>query len=102
MDVIRHNNITPDSNVGFGSSLSKLDKGRVGSIGCEDLPTAMRAKSDEVNGWIVSLKDFVESRRPTTKFSGEHEFWLAESSAILQCTSKTAHSAVATPQCVRF
>ena len=102
MDVVRYNNIPADSDAGFCSSLSKLNKGRVGSDGCEDLPTAMRAKSDKVNGRSVSLKNCVESRRTTTKSSGEHDFRLVESSAILQCTTGTAHSAVATQQCERF
>jgi hypothetical protein len=102
MAVVRNNNITSASDFKFGSLLSKLDKGGMRLVGREDFLTTMSAKSDKVNGRVVSLKNFIESRRTTTEFSGGHDFRLAESSAILQFTSKTAHSAVATPQCARF
>lgn len=103
MHVVRHDDIAANCDVEIDSALRKLNESIMCSFGGEDRSAAMRAKGNEINWRVASLKDFIEARRTPAKSSGEHKFTVVRNFGNLQSTIQTAHSAVATRiECARF
>src|SRR5947199_2350521 len=102
MQVIGHDDIAANCDIEFGGATGKLNEREMCSLRCENLSASMSAKCDKVDRWIETLKDFIQSRRTTTKFSEGHNFRLAERCESLQSRIRTAHSAVATASCASY
>ena len=63
MDMIWHNDVTPEANSSTLTLLSETNQFVVHQDICEQSATLMRVEGDKIQWWLIPLKDVMQSRR---------------------------------------
>ena len=72
MHVIRHYDVTPNCDIEFSGAVAEFYERAMCLLRPEDSSPTMRAKGNKVDRRIISLKNFVDSRRTMAEFSKGH------------------------------
>ena len=63
MDMIWHNDVTPEANSSTQTLLSETNQFVVHQDICEQSATLVRVEGNKIRWWLIALKDVMQSRR---------------------------------------